>query len=167
MNMTNSSSNGRVDIRAPQTKDLFAMYDKIPANQCTTYRDALEGQWEKNQLSEAYFSKENIQIIQNGIRAGVYKKSNGQYLIGTQDCDNLKIVMRGIFLQYASNQPTHISQQIHELNLMVFNYCIPLLYSESKGYLKYLVDASTLVVPIAHPINANNDDKELILKPWF
>ena len=32
-------------------------------------------------LSKAYFSKENIQIIQNGIRAGVYKISKNLSLL--------------------------------------------------------------------------------------
>ena len=55
----NQQFNGRVDIASPDTKSLFDMYDKIPAHQCTTYRDALEGQWDTSQLSDAYFSKEN------------------------------------------------------------------------------------------------------------
>jgi hypothetical protein len=33
--------------------------------------------------------------------------------------------------------------------------------------MKYIDDASTLVVPIAHPIMAENTDRELVLKPWF
>ena len=77
------SSNGRVDIlttksasEAPDISNLFAMYDKIPANQCTTFREPTLGQWDETPLSKAYFSQTNIQIIQNGIRAGVYKKSN-------------------------------------------------------------------------------------------
>jgi hypothetical protein len=31
----------------------------------------------------------------------------------------------------------------------------------------YLNDVSTMAVPIAHPVNTKNDDKELILEPWF
>lgn len=162
-----SYSNGRVDIKSPNTCDLFAMYDKIPANQCTTFRNPVEGLWDNTQLSDMYFSKKNIQIIQNGIRAGVYQKSNGQYVIGPQDCDSLKIIMRSIFLQYSANQPDNISQQIRQLNQLVLNYCIPQVYSEAQGYMKYLYDASTLVVPIAHPVLAKDNDKELVMKPWF
>ena len=96
----NKVSNGRIDIQSPDTRSLFNMYDKIPAHQCSTYRNPLEGQWDDSTLSNAYFSKENIQIIQNGIRAGVYKQSNNQYVVAPQDCDSLKIVMRSIYLQY-------------------------------------------------------------------
>ena len=165
--MNTLNNNGRVDIKSPNTSNLFQLYDKIPANQCATYRNPLEGQWEDSPLSKAYFSSENLKIIQNGIRAGVYKKSNGQYLIDEQDCDTLKVVMRSIFLQYSVNQPDNIREQIHELNQLVLNYCVPQVYSEAKGYMIYLNDVSTIAVPIAHPQNVKNDDKELVLKPWF
>ena len=163
----NRVSNGRIDIQSPDTRSLFNMYDKIPAHQCSTYRNPLEGQWDDSTLSNAYFSKENIQIIQNGIRAGVYKQSNNQYVVAPQDCDSLKIVMRSIFLQYSANLPGNVSGQIEALNQMVLNFCIQQVYSEAKGYMKYLSDASNMYVPIAHPVLAKDDDKELVLKPWF
>ena len=163
----NKTTNGRVDIKTPNTSDLFKMYDKIPANQCVTFRNPTEGLWDDTSLSIAFFSKENIQILQNGIRAGVYKKSNGQYTIGPQDCDSLKIIMRSVFLQHAANQVNNIPEQINQLNKMVLNYCIEQVYSEAQGYMKYIDDASTLVVPIAHPIMADNTDRQLLLKSWF
>ena len=163
----NKVNNGRVDIKTPNTSTLFQMYDKIPANQCVTFRNATEGLWTTNSLSDTFFSQQNIQIIQNGIRAGVYHRSNGQYTIGPQDCDSLKIIMRSVFLQHAANQPNNITQQVVELNKIVLNYCIQQVYSEAQGYMKYLDDASTLVVPIAPPIMSSNNDRQLELKPWF
>jgi hypothetical protein len=171
MNST-KSSNGRVDIinrtQSPDISNLFAMYDKIPANQCATFREPTLGQWDETTLSKAFFSKQNIQIIQNGIRAGVYKKSNGQYVIGPQDCDALKIIMRSIFLQHAANQLDNVSSQINELNKMVLDYCIFHVYSEAQGYMKYLYDASTLVVPMSTPIVETQKDKNNYRMPnWF
>ncbi len=163
----NKTNNGRVDIKTPNTSKLFQMYDKIPANQCTTFRSATEGLWDDTILSQVYFSNQNIQIIQNGIRAGVYNRSNGQYIIGPQDCDSLKIIMRSVFLQYAANQPNNITQQVEELNKIVLEYCIQQVYSEAQGYITYVNDASTLVVPIERPVMAKENDKELVLKPWF
>jgi hypothetical protein len=159
--------NGRVDIKTPNTSALFSMYDKIPAHQCSTFRNPTEGLWDDTLLSKAFFSYENIQIIQNGIRAGVYQRSNGQYVIGPQDCDALKVIMRSVYLQNAANQNDHISEQIKALNKLVLNYCIQQVYSEAQGYLKYIDDASTLVVPIAHPIMSDNTDRELEFKTWF
>ena len=163
----NKVTNGRIDIKSPNTSTLFEMYDKIPANQCVTFRNPTEGLWTDTYLSQAFFSQQNIQILQNGIRAGVYQKSNGQYTIAPQDCDSLKIVMRSVYLQNAANQPNNITQQVFELNKIVLNYCIQQVYSEAQGYLKYIDDASTLVVPIAHPIMTDNTDRELEFKTWF
>ena len=163
----NSNLNGRVDIKTPNTSQLFQMYDKIPAHQCSSFRNPTEGLWDQTTLSLAFFSQQNINIIQNGIRAGVYKLSNGQYTIGPQDCDALKIIMRSIYLQYSANKPTDVTSQIKELNQMVLDYCIKQVYSEAQGYMTYINDASTLVIPIAHPVMSNNTDKELVIKPWF
>ena len=163
----NKVNNGRVDIKSPNTSTLFEMYDKIPANQCVTFRNPTEGLWTDTDLSQLFFSQQNIQILQNGIRAGVYHRSNRQYIIGPQDCDSLKIIMRSVYLQHAANQPNNITEQIVELNKIVLNYCIQQVYSEAQGYMKYLDDASTLVVPIAHPIMADNTDRELEFKTWF
>jgi Family of unknown function (DUF5761) len=163
----NRVNNGRVDIKSPNTSALFQMYDKIPANQCASFRNATEGLWDSSLLSRAFFSKQNIQILQNGIRAGIYHRSNGQYVIGPQDCDSLKIVMRSVFLQHSANQPNNIQQQIAQLNKIVLDYCIQQVYSEAQGYVKYLDDASTLVVPIAHPVMASQNDRQLEFKTWF
>jgi hypothetical protein len=162
-----NKNNGRVNIKSPNTSALFQMYDKIPANQCVTFRNATGGLWNETPLSQAFFSQQNIQIIQNGIRAGVYHKSKGQYLIDTQDCDSLKIVMRSIFLQYSANMPFDIPQQILELNKMVLNYCIQQVYSEAQGYMKYVDDVSTLVVPMSNPVQDSNTDRQLEFKRWF
>lgn len=166
------SSNGRIDIinktQSPDLSNLFAMYDKIPANQCATFREPTLGQWDETNLSKAYFSTENIQIIQNGIRSGVYNKSNQQYVVAPQDCDSLKIIMRSVFLQHSANQSDNISQQISELNKIVLDYCVFNVYSEAQSYMKYLHDVSTLAVPLATPIVETYKDKNNYLMPnWF
>ena len=160
-------NNGRVDIKTPNTSTLFELYDKIPANQCVTFRNPTEGLWTKNDLSDSFFSLQNIQVLQNGIIKGVYQLSNGQYNIGQQDCDTLKVIMRSIFLQYSANKPNNIEQQVNELNKMVLEYCVQQVYSEAQGYMQYLNDASTLVTPIAHPVMASQNDRQLELKKWF
>ena len=127
MNST-KSSNGRIDIinktQSPDITNLFAMYDKIPANQCATFREATLGQWDETPLSKAFFSRENIQIIQNGLRADVYRLSNGEYSIGQQDNDELKIIMRALYLESAINLPTNIREQVAALNQRVLKHCV-------------------------------------------
>ena len=114
--MNCSSTNGRINIIGPN-RNQFSLFDKIPTNECSTFHDAMTGNFQDSTLSLAFFSKENMQIIQNAIRAGVYEVSNQQYIIDNQNCDNLKIVMRSVFLQNSVNLPDMITEQIKELNL--------------------------------------------------
>ena len=165
--MNNIDYNGRVNIAQINMNKQFDLYDKIPIKETTSFSNALQGNWEKSNLSIAYFSKQNIQIIQNAIRAGVYKMSKEQYLIGTQSVDTLKIIMRSVFLQNSANMQSHITQQIEALNKIVSEYCSKQIYGEAQGYLTYLHDASTLVVPIQRPVMSNTKNKTLELKPFF
>jgi len=80
----------------PNTENLFGLYDKIPVHQISTIRNPAKGVSEDTTLSKVFFSKENTSIIQNGIRAGVYKLSNGKYLVDNQDPEELQLIMRGI-----------------------------------------------------------------------
>ena len=96
--------NGRINIMGPNTGDIFQLYDRIPIDKKTSeYNDAMKGNWSSTILSKAYFSSENIQIIQNAIKAGVYHNLKEHMLLGNQDLDTLKIIMRSTFLQFSSN----------------------------------------------------------------
>jgi len=160
--------NGRVDILGPNLPDPFSLYDKIPVAQTTSYKDALQGNWTKSPLSCAFFSAENIQIIQNGIRAGVYKSSKGRYTVAPQNEDTLKIIMRSIFLQSAMNLPNNITAQIAALNKLVIDYAVPQVRGEAEGYIKYRNDVSTLAVPLSTPVYTSQKGQyPLELKPWF
>ena len=110
---------------------------------------------------------ENIQIIQNGLRAGVYEMSNHEIVIPPQNIDQLKIIMRSTYLQYAEHYETNIRGQIEKLNRLVLDYAVPTVYGEARGYLKYMQDQSTLVVPLEIPKHHDRQYKQLELKPWF
>ena len=166
--MNCSSTNGRVDILSPNTNLLFAMTDRVSVSQSTDFRDAMAGNWYDTRLSLTFFSAQNINILQNGIRAGVYHKSNQQYIIDNQNEDELKIIMRSIFLQNSKNLATNIPEQIAQLNKLVLDYAIVQVYGETEGYMKYKRDASTLVVPLALPmLSTMKSSKQLELRKWF
>lgn len=166
MQSLQTNSNGRVDIIGPKIEDQFAMYDKMPANQCVGYRDAMVGNWENTDLSTMFFSGANIQTLQQGIREGVYNMSKGAYNVGNQDCDTLKIIMRSIFLQYSANVANNIQAQINALNKLVLDYSIPQVYGGAQSYMKYCHDASTLVTPLSNP-QATSTSQTLELKRFF
>jgi hypothetical protein len=160
--------NGKVNIIEPENPDIqFQMFEKIAIkNKATEYREALCGNWEDNVLAQVFFSKENIQIIQNGLRAGVYKMSDEKFVIPPQNLDTLKIIMRSIYLQYAEHYEDKITQQVEKLNSMVLDYAIPSVYGEAVSYMKYCQDQSSLVVPFEHPLHVDRVYKQLELKKW-
>jgi len=158
-------SNGRINLL--DAPNPMALYDREVHRAPKSFHCALQGNWENSPLSDAFFSAANQQILQNGVRAGVYRLSQNTYVIAPQPYSELQIVMRSIFLQQSKNLPGNIRSQIEELNASVLNYIVPKVYGEAKGYLTFLRDASTLAVPLATPVNTVSYDKTLELKPFF
>jgi hypothetical protein len=160
--------NGQVDILTPEThEERIKMTERIALkNKPTDFRDALGGNWEKNILSDVYFSAGNIQILQNGLRAGVYELSKGKFVVPPQNVDNLKIIMRSTFLQYAQFDMKNVTNEVERLNKIVLGYAIPSLYGDCVSYSIYAQDQSTLVMPIDLPVQNDRNYKTLELKPW-
>jgi hypothetical protein len=165
--MLTTNSNGRIDIEGPNINLKFAMMDKIPVEDFSSFRDALTGNWEDTPLSLAFFSSKNIQIIQNAIRAGVYKKSEERYLISPQDTDVIKTIMRSMYLQHAVNLSSNYKEQIMSLNQMVIDYAINQIYNEVDSYMKYKRDASNMYTIMNYPVMSTTKGKTLELKKWF
>jgi len=165
--------NGRVNIISqPDPNVMFKMQERIALkNKATSYYTALSGNdWEDNLLARTYFSAENVQIVQNGLRAGVYKmsKSTGnEIVVPPQNVEQLSVIMRSIYFQYGENLGNDIRGQIERLNKLVWDDVVPRVYNESMGYLKYLQDQSSLVVPLANPLHHDRNYKQLEQKPWF
>ena len=158
---------GRIDLLGPNIETLFAMSDRIPIDGSKfSMHGAMNGNWYDTKLSEAFFSAENIQILQNGLRAGVFAKSNNQYIIGEQSSNELGTVMRAIFLQKSKNLPNNIAGQISDLNDEVLEYTIRNVYGEADGYMKYKRDVSTISLPPPMPILVHNS-RQLEMNRWF
>ena len=160
-------NNGRVNIMGPNTGDIFKLYEQVPLNnESTSYKDAMAGNWQSTVLSDAFFSAENIRIIQNAIKASVYHMSKTSFVIGDQNEDTLKIIMRSTFLQYSSNKPHRITEQIVALNKLVVDYCAPQILSEAKAYTRYKHDVSTIATPMERPKSTMHTNT-LYFKGWF
>jgi hypothetical protein len=164
INQSMHKNKGRIDLMDSGTA-LF-LQDQIKLDDKTNYFNTIKYSLEPSLLSKTFLSYENRIIIQNGIKAGVYKISNQQYIIDKQDNDVLNSIMTGIYLQYALNIPNNIKKQIEDLNKMVIDYCVPKVFGEVKGYMQYKFDASTLVVPLTNPVSTYNS-KELVLNNFF
>lgn len=156
-------ANGRVQFTDEARLVPFELYDKLPTKS-EDYVEAMNGNFYDTILSKAFFSSENQDIIQNGIRAGVYKKSNNKFIIAKQNTDSLKTIMRSVFLQHAANLPTDITGQIEALNKIVIEYCVKDCYGEAQSYMKYKHDITTLPMPMDKPLKNDRDFKHLEFK---
>ena len=166
VNLLNTQSNQSNQLNQLNQLNQFNLMDKIPLNnKSTSYCDALNGNLEISTLSNTYFNSKNIQTIQNAIKKAIYDKS--QKVIDNQNENELKIIMRSMYLQWSNNSENNITKQVEALNKLVVDYCVKTIYSELIGYYKYCEAASTLAVPLDMPILSNMKNKTLEQKPWF
>jgi hypothetical protein len=119
--------------------------------------DMLRGNLERNPLSDAFFSPTNVTTIQNKIRRYVFENSQPKgYVIDEQSVDELKIIMRAMYYQYAKHGKNDIAGQVNELNKYVINWSGPHILSAVDHYIYYLKDIDTLPVPMPQPVNLSS-----------
>ena len=140
-------NNGRVDTVQNNNFSMYSLFqEKRPAE--TSQDEAIRSIHVKNDLSKIFFSRMNIDHIQEAIRYLVFQKSCGKHVIDKQSETELIIVMRSIYLQYGQHKPFKINEQVRDLNTQVLNYCVPRILEEIKIYLHYRKDISALPVPM-------------------
>lgn len=154
---------GRVNIEGGTP--LF-LQEQIPLDDKTNYFNATKYIFQPSELTNTYFSKENINNVHNDIKKKVYELSQQKYVIDDQDMDTLKVIMRSIFLQYSKFQFENIAQQVSHLNKMVIDYSSQSIFGEIQGYLKYKQDASSMYTLMERPVYLHNDNS-LELKRFF
>ena len=166
--------NGLVNIFDNENVDTrMEMMERIAlTNKSTDYREAISSSYEETPLSRLFFLKENIDIIQHALRAGVYEKSNQEYIIAPQNINELKKIMRNIYLQDAKDLLSNknfwsVTDQISKLNGVVIAYCVDKVYNEAVGYIKYMHDKSFLPIPMNHPKRSDREYKDLEFRDFF
>jgi hypothetical protein len=129
--------------------------------------DMLRGNWEHSPLSAAFFTRKNSSYLQSAIKQAVARLSGPKkYQIDDQDVDELKMIMRAMYLQYSKNQPFNIEGQVQELNQMVVDWAAPRIISEITQYEFYLNDISHLPVPMEKPLNVSSaGTRSLAMQP--
>ena len=157
---------GRIDLSPNENGTPFFVQDKIHKNEKTNYSNATQGLMENSLVSITFFSSNNIENIQNALRSKIYNLTNGKFKIDVQDNDQLKIIMRSVFLQYSSNNSDDIDGQIKQLNQIVLNYAIPQVHNELVSYIKYKKDISSppSVMPLPQSLAI---DKTIELNNFF
>ena len=141
------SSNGRVSVTEHDNFQLFDLYKEAKPYKFAS-EDAIKSIHSQNEISDIFFSRQNIDALQDAIRYLVYKKSCNKHVIGKQSETDLLIIMRSVYLQYAQHIPYKITEQIQVLNKHVLEYCVPKILEEINIYMHYRKDISQLPVPM-------------------
>ena len=151
--------NGRVNLnfQAGSSGDPVpdsAGFQYLTKTETSFAGDMLRGNWDHTALSDAFFTRTNADRIQAEIRKEVYRMSGPQkYVIDDQDVDELKMIMRAMYLQYSKNNTNNIQGQLQELNDLVIKWAVPRIMSEIEQYNYYLNDISHLPIPLEQPMS--------------
>jgi hypothetical protein len=96
--------------------------------------------------SKAFFSPENVDLLQDRIRATVRGMVNAD--IDRQSDVDLKLVMRSYYLQYAG-------ESLEQLNDRVVAFCANRIAVEVEAYRYYRKDILDFPAPIARPLDTH------------
>lgn len=133
-------------------------------NHTSTARFMMQGQRETTELSERFFSKQNIAQLQKGIRDGVMRRCRVN--LGDQDERNLLIVMQHVFFEEAHYLEADINAQVKTLNTDVLKYCIDNVCKNYQHYVQYRKDMDAPPSIMERPTYMRAD-KTLEFKGWF
>jgi hypothetical protein len=110
--------------------------------------EAIKGIHTNNPLSSIFFSRINIDALQEAIRYQIYLKSCKKHIIGRQSDTELKIIMRSIYLDNAKHSNRDVLVEVRRLNQLVLDFCIPRIYQEIGMYITYTNDINRLPQPM-------------------
>jgi hypothetical protein len=143
------SFNGRVNAISKVTDYNFdKAVDKATEHQINIISRNLNC----TEVSKVYFSMDNINLLQTGIRNRILNDTGGEINIGRQKDDELKIVMRSIYFQYGKNRSENIKEQVLDLNTRVIAWCVPEIVSNVKQSQRYIEDISRMPVPLERSV---------------
>jgi len=154
--------NGRVNFQAQPSATGVTVPDTSGFQHPTDTEenfagDMLRGNHERNAVADAFFTRKNMDIVQATIRKEVYRISGPKkYQIDKQDVDEIKTIMRAMYLQYSKNIPFNVAGQVQELNDYVIKWSAPRIVSEIDAFHYYLNDISTLPVPLPQPVHMSS-----------
>ena len=147
--------NGRVIMNNTQNvKDMNMIEGNKPNNNFQV--ESLYGIQETSKLNQLFFSKKNMDIIQNNIRYTVYNKTNKKHIIDKQSDIELQIIMRSTYLQFSPNLEYNYKEQLEYLNGLVVEWCVAHIIPQLEQYIGYLKEVEYMPMPIDLPVNLSS-----------
>ncbi len=135
-------------------KDMNMIEGNKPNNNFQV--ESLYGIQETSKLNQLFFSKKNMDIIQNNIRYTVYNKTNKKHIIDKQSDIELQIIMRSTYLQFSPNLEYNYKEQLEYLNGLVVEWCVAHIIPQLEQYIGYLKEVEYMPMPIDLPVNLSS-----------
>ena len=141
-------SNGRIDATHHNNLTSYNLFAENAKNGDNFASQAIRHFHSESKVGEVFFSQQNIDALQQGIRYSVFVKTEEKYKIDNQSETDLQVVMRSIYLQYCKNLENKILCQVKDLNAKVLDYCVPKILAELNHHITFINDISYLPVPL-------------------
>lgn len=141
-------SNGRIDATHFNNLTSYNLFEETNKNLDSFASQAIRHLHSESKVGEVFFSKQNIEALQQGIRYSVFVKTEKKFNIDNQSETDLQVIMRSIYLQYCKNLDYDILCQVKDLNAKVLDYCIPKILAELNHHISFINDISYLPVPM-------------------
>ncbi len=180
----NNLFNGRVNILTHGHPD-YNIFTNTAINDSTDGYDIVSRTMEHTPTSSLFFSKKNIDALQQGICNRVYNDSRGKYNIGKQSETELKIIMRSIYFNSLKNNMinfqdniaplelnyhngNYVLSQVRCLNKQVLDWAVPQIITNIQQFERYKEDVSMLPNPMDRPsLTSMAGTKTLELQSFF
>jgi len=143
------------DIYQTTRNDYMEVNEPIIFNNRRNY--SLKGIIQETPMSNLFFSDMNFKAVQMTIRHKIFSEKNKK--IGFQSENELFVIMRSIYLQYANSVLTSdkMLDNLRTLNKSVVDYAVGNIGEQLDQYGVYLEKISSAPVPMDHPRAGNTD----------
>lgn len=118
------------------------------------YWDIIKTFQERNPMMDFFFSKKNLDHLQNLLRQMVEYQSNGKYKISRQSDNELLVVMRSIYIKTPTNPYSNgenFKMDICTLNKNVLDWVVPRILVNIQQHLGYIRDEGQNLRPFERP----------------
>ena len=147
-----AATNGRVDLLSPMPTADVPGTNMVSPGAKDAPRARLDGNVARGPVADLFFSSDNVEALQEGIRYRVYTESGNEMVVGRQSDGELAVIMRSIYWTYGRNALDDVVGQVRALNARVLDYAVPEVLSAARMHERYRRDISTLPQPMDRPV---------------
>jgi hypothetical protein len=151
--------NGRVILNDGQHYVPYETYTGSSQPEIN-FNDTMKGLPQQTKVSILYFSKENVDLIQQEIIKNVYQQIGE--VISRQSDLNLQIIMKSYYLQYGKNLSCQVKEQVNELNQMVIKECTRIIIPNIQQTIGYRRDLTKMPTTLDRPINLSQSGTKML-----